>query len=172
MFIGHLPAAYLLAQAVKRKARSVSASNQPIVLTTLIGGIAPDIDLIYFYTIGGKRVVHHEYWTHIPVYWLAIFMVCTSVAYLVGCTRYVFLLSVALCGVLLHLMLDTVTGKIQWLYPYSNQAYTFVEVPSVHHWWVFNFLFHWTFLAEILLLVLAIAVYVDQRNVQHTNTKM
>jgi len=168
MFIAHLPAAYLLGKVIKRRSKSARSNSDTVMSAVLFGGIAPDIDLIYFYTIGGKQVVHHEYWTHVPFFWLLMFMVCTTVTYFVGCARYVYLLSLAFAGVFLHLILDTATGKIQWLYPYSTQSLTFVEVPSVHHWWVLNFLFHWTFLVEILLVAIAVAVGVSCHKAQTT----
>jgi inner membrane protein len=54
-----------------------------------------------------------------------------------------------------HLILDTIVGKIEWLYPFSNIAISLFEVPNVYGFWIYNFIFHWTFLLEIAVLFCA-----------------
>jgi hypothetical protein len=58
-----------------------------------------------------------------------------------------------------HLILDTVTGNIYWLYPFSFVSVNIFEVADVHVWWVNNFLYHWTFLIEIAIVLSAMAVF-------------
>jgi len=154
VFIGHLPAAYLLGHTVF----SPSGNNMSgyVILIALIGGVIPDCDLVYFYTMGERQVVHHEYWTHIPFFWLVIYLIGSLAMLMCRRFRAFALLSVFFAAVVLHLLLDTITGEIQWLYPVSGQSFTLVQVPAVHTWWVANFIMHWTFMIELAVLVLAL----------------
>jgi len=52
-------------------------------------------------------------------------------------------------SIFLHLTLDTIVGKIEWLHPFTNQAYSLFNVPAIYEFWAYNFVFHWTFLFEI-----------------------
>ena len=54
---------------------------------------------------------------------------------------------------LLHLVLDSIVGCIYWLAPFPYECVQLVSVPSGHDWWVWNFVFHWTFIFELLILV-------------------
>lgn len=58
MFVAHLPAGYILSKFWK---------NKTAQYFLLIGSILPDLDLLYFYTIGQRAVVHHAYPTHSPI---------------------------------------------------------------------------------------------------------
>jgi inner membrane protein len=55
--------------------------------------------------------------------------------------------------------LDTVAGKIRWLYPFSNKDFVLVHIPSIHSWWVWNFVMHWTFCLELGLVLSALYVW-------------
>ena len=53
--------------------------------------------------------------------------------------------------VFLHLVLDTVSGGIAWLYPYDAGSIVLIDVPARFDWWVWNFILHWSFLPEIAI---------------------
>lgn len=40
----------------------------------LLGAIAPDLDLFYFYTLDGRQHHHYSYWTHYPSVWFALML--------------------------------------------------------------------------------------------------
>lgn len=162
MFIGHLPAAYLLGCTATKVFTSAQLSSSAIVLAALVGGVLPDFDLIYFYTIGAKQVVHHQYWSHIPIYWVVIYLCFSLVTLLFKKLKVFKILSVVFLAIVLHLALDTITGQIHWLHPFSKTTFTLVNVPTVHGWWVANFILHWTFAVECLLLILALVVHVKR----------
>jgi len=159
VIIGHLPAAYLLGRIVSKTLLSNKVSSGAIIPAALVGGIIPDFDLAYFYTIGGRQVVHHEYWSHIPFYWVVIYLSASLVALSLKALKAIKILFIVFLAILLHLALDTITGQIHWLYPFSDATFTLVQVSAVHGWWVANFLLHWTFAVELLVLALAIFLH-------------
>ncbi|MCM0684581.1 hypothetical protein [Akkermansia massiliensis] len=49
MFIAHLPAGYLLAKTIRLR----TPGRKAVMTAALLGAIAPDLDLFYFYTLDG-----------------------------------------------------------------------------------------------------------------------
>lgn len=144
MFIGHLPAGYLLT----KKIQSVLKTDR-FLWVGLLASILPDLDLVYFYFVDNSQYLHHGYWTHIPFYWFVIFSIALLAALLSKKKDYRDIVFIFFASIFMHLLLDTIVGKIQWLYPFSERDMYFFEVPALYGWWVFNFVFHWTFLFEI-----------------------
>lgn len=167
MFIAHLPAAYLLGHTASRYLTPDNGVSKYVLPVALLGGITPDIDLLYFYTIGARQTVHHEYWSHIPFYWLIIYLALSSFTLLFGYFRAFKLISIFISAILLHLVLDTITGSIQWMYPISARAYNLVAVPAVYEWWVANFIMHWTFIIEIIVIAISVILYVKRATNRH-----
>lgn len=166
MFIAHMPAGFLLSHYILRKDRD-EPGYVKFLLLGLVASIAPDFDLAYFYLIDNRQHPHHSYWTHIPVYWLGIYAVALLPIYKIYGKRGLQLLSmVLLCG-LLHMLLDSFASGIKWLYPFDTSYYGIWRIPSVHDWWIANYLFHWTFLVE--LLISSAAVYVFLRDSELRN---
>lgn len=163
MIIGHAPAGYLLAKIVYGRKSSVPARY---VWVLVAASILPDLDLLYFYIIDNRAHNHHDYWTHIPLYWLALYYLAMMAAMMFDKLVIIIYATLLLSGVMLHLLLDTITGGIQWAYPFSNQHYTVIKVPAVYDWWVFNFVVHWTFLLELILLGLAGLTYLITRQIK------
>ena len=153
MFIGHLPAGYILSSSFKSK---------PLKTAVLIGSIIPDIDLIYFYTIGQRAVVHHAYWTHMPFFWLLVCLISWPVLKVLK-LKLTVALPVLFCGIILHLILDSITGSVFWLMPFSDRSLTLVTVPALYKPWQLNFIFHWTFAFEILICCLAAVLFFKRR---------
>ncbi|HPF78328.1 MAG TPA: metal-dependent hydrolase [Alphaproteobacteria bacterium] len=154
MFIAHLPAGYILATFLKDK------KSQLLLLT---GSIAPDFDLIYFYTIGQRAVVHHAYPTHMPYFWILLSLGGILFARLFGKNLDLPFLAL-LCGAILHLFLDSVTGGIHWLSPFSDKELIFFDVPASFSHWTLNFILHWTFLFEIGIIFFAGFLFFRRRN--------
>ncbi len=161
MFVAHLPAGYVLTKKLQNRWQMKS-----YLLFGLIGSLFPDVDIFYFYLIDGRQTLHHEYWIHIPFYWLVIAIVTHVIIHLFGKKQYHFAALFFFVGIFSHLFLDTIVGKILWLYPLTDNAYYFFEVPAVHGFWVFNFIFHWTFLFEIFFIVWAVFIFLKNRYLQ------
>ena len=151
MFIAHLPAGYIFTKILQKRWKV-----KRYLGWGLLGSVFPDFDLLYFYLIDGRQTLHHEYWIHIPFYWLLVACVVYALIYASGRKKYLLPATFFLLGILLHLILDTVVGHILWLYPFTDRAFYLFEVPAVHEFWVYNFIFHWTFLFEIIILLWAL----------------
>jgi len=165
LFIAHIPASYILIkETVSRLPRFFSqARPRRLVVVALVASIFPDLDLIYFYVFDGRQSNHHSYWTHIPLYWLLIAVIVFIVlkglkrSYL---TPYVVTFFIS---IVLHLVLDSMVGGIMWFYPFSLNLLSLVEIKASAQWWVLNFIWHWTFGIELLLVYLAVLKWVVTR---------
>ncbi len=159
MFIGHLPAGYVLTRALWSTLERVGLAMpnwRPFLLAGLVSSVLPDIDLLYFYLIDNRQHLHHSSWTHLPVYWLIIGIL--ALLFIVVSKRKQLLpyIMVVAGNIFLHFCLDTIVGKVRWLYPISNQDFYFFNVPRIHSWYVWDFVLHWTFLLEFIPWIAAI----------------
>ena len=158
MFIGHLPAGYILTKKIQKKTKTTK-----YLLIGLIGSIFPDIDILYFYLIDNRQNLHHSYWIHIPFYWLLIGIISFLVIIVSGKKKYKIPAIIFFSSIFLHLFLDTIVGKVEWLYPFTERSFYFFDVPAVYDFWVYNFIFHWTFLLEIGVIMWAIYIFIKNR---------
>ena len=166
MFIAHLPAGYLWTRffTAKRGMADVPSSRyRRLMALGLIGSLLPDVDMLYFYLIDNRQHLHHGYWTHIPLFWLGLFVVTLLIGRLLKKPLIAPAATVLFSNVFVHLFLDTLVGKIPWLYPFSTHAFVMFNVPAQYGWWVWNFVFHWTFLLEITILAAALVVLLRLR---------
>ena len=150
MIIAHLPSGYLLARAAgHRRGLMLGAAA--------LGAVLPDFDMLYFHFVD-HSVHHHRFWPHIPAVWLGIALVALSLA---AKLRPVWFapLAILFAGVFLHLLLDSWAGSIMWLWPVSDQFFQLVTVPATQSNWVLSFVLHWTFLAEIGIILAALYVF-------------
>ena len=145
MLIAHFPAGYCFGHLFDERSKR---------FTFIAGSVLPDLDLLYFYTLGQRAVVHHEYMTHTPTFWL----VCFTFFSALFPRRFAFIMCL-FSGVLLHLCLDSVTGSIRWLYPFYDFSVTLFEIPNVYGHWIKNFVFHWTFAIELGFCFLAMILF-------------
>lgn len=157
MFIAHLPAGYILTKYIQHK--SVNSSLRLLRLG-LIASIFPDIDLFYFYLVDNSQILHHHYITHLPLAWLALASILYGAVLLAGKKQYLIYLGVALVNVMLHMFLDSIAAGIYWLYPLSDMEINLVQIPVIYDWWIWNFVFHWTFLLEISIIITTLIVWI------------
>jgi inner membrane protein len=156
MFIGHLPAGFLVSRAV---AARLPGQARGIMAAGVLASVLPDVDLAWFYLVDGRQTHHHDFLTHRPLVWLALGVPALVLAFAFGRKAAAVLLAVALANVLGHLALDSIAGKIAWGWPFSDAATTLVAVPAKGGWWVWNFVTHWTFAAELALVTAALWVW-------------
>jgi inner membrane protein len=159
MFIAHLPAGYVLTRRLIDRAPAGDALSRRLLALGLWASVLPNLDLLYFYLIDNRQTLHHLYWPHVPVFWLA-----PAALSLLFCaiTRNRTLTLVSLvfyANIFLHLVLDTVAGHISWLYPFYPASFVLIEVPARYGWWVWNFVLHWTFGLELLICAWAVAIF-------------
>ena len=152
MFVAHIPVGLVLARFVTRNRLTL-----PLMSAAICGAIFPDFDLIRFYLFDNHQRHHHDYWTHIPGVWFLIilgwFLLSKFLRRPFGTLPVVFF-----TAVLSHLVLDSVSGAIEWFWPFSDRGFNLVTVPTTHAKWYMSFLTHWTFAAEIFISLLALCV--------------
>ena len=155
MLIAHLPAGYLLARRIAPRLAAAPAHARRLMAVGLAASVLPDIDLVYFYLADGRQTLHHDYWTHIPGFWPAAMLAAAGLLWLARVKIPWREFLVFLAGIFLHLALDTPTGGIAWGWPVSQHRFLLVEIPARFDWWVWNFVLHWAFLAELAIVARA-----------------
>ncbi len=163
MFIAHLPAGYLLSKYFASKSKTHKIPWGIFVALGLVGSILPDLDLFYFYLIDERQHQHHSYWTHIPIYWICIYIIVASMFILKKNKKLLFITTFIFIDVMLHIILDTVAGGIIWGYPRSTEYFSFFTVLPQYNWWVLNFILHWTFLFEMTIIIFAFTIYTTSK---------
>ena len=152
MFIAHIPVGLGLARIISRRPLNLS-----VVLVASFGAIFPDLDLIRFYFFDNHQRHHHDYWTHIPGIWLMIILAWALARRFLG--RPFGIVTLIFFGaVFSHLILDTMSGAIEWLWPFFDKGFHLVTVPATHAKWYISFLTHWTFAVEIFISLVALSV--------------
>lgn len=151
MLIAHLPAGYLLARRIAPRLAGTPDDARRLMALGLAGSVFPDLDILYFYSFDGRQTLHHDYWSHIPAFWPVAALGAVALLWLAR-AAIPWREGVAfLAGICLHLVLDTPTGGILWGWPVNQQRFLLVEIPARFDWWVWSFVLHWTFLAELAI---------------------
>lgn len=165
MFIGHIPAGYLtyrlLAPALARR----GALHERLMFWGVLGAILPDLDLLYFYGVDHRQHHHHSYFTHFPLVWIGL--LCLSAIWLRRNVEYGALALLFSLGGFIHLVLDTLVGDIWWFAPFVDRPYVFFTVAAIHEPWWLNFVLHWSFALELLLVVAALVMW--RRTLAHSD---
>ncbi|MEM6311462.1 MAG: metal-dependent hydrolase [Pseudomonadota bacterium] len=146
MIIGHLPAGYLAAKTARW------AGAPALFWGILIGSVMPDLDMLWFFFVDQGQTHHHTFITHRPIIW--VLLALTGLAF-----SQVLLTGLGI-GAILHVGLDSFLGNITWLWPLSDVSAPLVIVPATQSHWILSFIFHWTFLMELVLVACALVVFV------------
>lgn len=159
MLTAHIPSGYLIAHNLPPKAVPTAG----MIGVAVIGSLFPDIDMIAFFLLDHGSFHHRHYWTHIPMFWLTPFALVLLALKLAGRrgsmrieTRY---LTLFFLGILGHLLVDTYSGPVLWLYPLTPMPFELIEVPATQSHWVLSYILHWSFAAEISLWLGAAATF-------------
>jgi len=158
MLIAHMPAGYIVSKAIKKQ------TKYSLIFSSLIFSIWPDLDLLYFYFFDSTKTFHHTYFPHLPVVMIAAFIITLplyNVKRFKSMRIYYVLFFV---NWLIHLILDTFTGGILWLYPISKQQFLFIDIPAVYNHWITSFVLHWSFAIELAIAAVALAVILKTKN--------
>lgn len=149
MITAHLPAGYILGQRLDRPERWVFAA-------ALLGAVFPGFDFLFYVFVDHGRIHHHRYWVHIPFFWAILGAVALPLVWRTG-ARWPALAFLA--AVFLHLLLDTLVGDIMWGAPVSTRLMSFFDVPPTYDFWLWSFIFHWSFLVEIAIWLAALLLW-------------
>jgi inner membrane protein len=145
-----MPAAYLLSSRLQ---------NTKFLAAFLFGSVAPDLDMLLFYFWDSGRVHHHEYLTHRPMLWIGVLLFALCIQ------RFTFgkILGWFAGGTLVHLVLDTTLGTINWGWPLFTWGGPFITVPATQSHWILSFALHWTFLIEVTICAAALWIFIKRR---------
>jgi len=167
MLIAHLPAGYLVARQVARN----RPTRKWLILTGLCASILPDLDLFWFYLVDGRQTVHHTYLFHMPLFWISLAAMAFAIARLTDWKAVEPFMWVALLCLLLHMALDSVAAEIAWLRPFTPYEVNLVHVSAKYDWWVWNFVLHWTFLLETVIIAAAGLAFWRDRKMRSTSSR-
>jgi hypothetical protein len=166
MLIAHAPAGYLLTRVLSRtlfkdtvEPERQNRLYQLLMFAGILGGIFPDFDFIYHIFIDSDRTPHHSYLTHLPMFWLSLWLMLFALGQWLKDRRFFALTTTFCLCAMLHLVLDTLTGVIYWFAPFNRMGLNVFTVADVHVWWVRNYTDHWTFLIEIFIVGVAMILF-------------
>jgi inner membrane protein len=124
-----LPAGYILIKKLQAR-----YDYNKYTWVGLLASILPDFDVISFY-INHYEIPHHDYWPHYPFYWLLIGIFAFPVIHLIKIEKYRMMFIFSFANIFLHLFLDTITGEVKWLYPFSDQYISFFNWQLIYSFW-------------------------------------
>lgn len=163
MFIAHLPMGYITGSLFRDYLHKQGLSVPKFLVTTsMVGAIIPDSDLLYFYLIDHRQHHHHAYFTHYPIVWI-IPLILAWAWFLTKKTPYSISAVAFFSNAFIHLLLDSVVGDIWWLMPFVNRPFVLATVPNLYSPWWLNFILHWSFGLEIMILSFATYLFVRQK---------
>jgi hypothetical protein len=148
MLTAHLPSGYVLA-------RSLPPHVPYLLPAALLGAVLPDFDMIWFHLVD-NRAIHHRYWVHIPAFWLAVAL---PTLLILRRGKWFATALVFFGAIFMHLILDSLSGGILWGAPFSDRLMSLTTVPATRSHWVWSFVFHWSFAAELLIWAAAINLW-------------
>ena len=156
MFIGHVPAGYLATRLLLGRVGLQGRPARHLVGLGMAASVAPDLDLLWFYFVDDQQHVHHSFLPHLPSAWALALGGLLAAAWVAGRSGAL-LVPVLVVGsnAAIHLTLDTVAGGIRWLWPVSDHEFALVSVPARFSPWYLNFVLHWTFALELVLVGVA-----------------
>lgn len=160
MFIGHVPAGYITARLMFPHLATESLSGKAFLFWGILGAVAPDIDMFYFYLIDHRQHHHHSYVTHFPIVWLSLLMMSCMWFYPASQRKYAALAVIFSLGAFIHIFLDTIAGDIWWFAPFIDQPFVLATVPAIYQPWWLNFILHWSFGFEIMLVCWAVYLWI------------
>lgn len=162
MFVAHLPAGYLCANVLWRRFNGTDLSSRQFVGAAMLGAIAPDTDFIMAYLSPDPLPNHHLYWTHWPIFWLSLLAVSMAGRFMQRRGRFWPLAAIFSINGFIHLVLDSIVGRIYWLAPLQMQPYSLFTVPVRHEPIWMNHLLHWSAGTELAILSVALLIWIDR----------
>jgi len=159
MFIAHLPTGYILSNIVKKRSGLKHANLKLFMMFGMMGAIAPDLDMFYFYLVDHRQHHHHSYLTHYPIIWFSLLSL-SAVWYRVAIDKANAILALVFtANGCLHLVLDTLVGDIWWFAPFIDKPYALFTVAARYQPWWLNFILHWSFLLELLICLWGLTIW-------------
>ncbi len=159
MIIAHAPSGYILATLLIKRMARAPVTVKAIIITGIIGALAPDFDMVYFYLFDNKQTHHHKYFSHWPIIWLGL-TTLSAIWFNYAKQSKSATLSLIFClGGVLHVILDSFVGDIWWFAPFLDKPYSLFTVPAKFKPWWLNFILHWSFAVELIICFWAFLIY-------------
>ena len=149
-----MPAGYIVSKIQDKKAKP------SYVVCSIIFSIWSDLDLFYYYFFDKTGAFHHTYFTHLPIIALSGFFIMFPLIHLQRLKRFSSYYWIFYINWGLHMICDTLTGGILWLYPFSNRLFTIISIPPISRSWIVSFVFHWSFIIELMIVVWAAVIFI------------
>ena len=169
MLIAHIPAGYITSKVASK---TVKKEHTPsLVISSFIFSVWHDLDLIYFYFFDSTKTFHHLYFPHLPIVMITAFIVTLPLYCLKKFEKFRIYHILFFVNWLIHLILDTFTGGIAWLYPFNNEIFLFIDIPANFNHWIISFILHWSFVIELVFVAVALILFlktVKRRQVTET----
>ena len=141
MFLVHGPISYLANEAIQKEKISGLKQSQQIFVAvlSLIFGILPDFDFLILMMFDRPSYTHHDFFTHTPLYWIAVWFVLFIFSKLIYpeinrrtkqfLTKDLLdvIINAFLIAGLSHLLADLVVGNVMLFYPFSNTHFTLLR---------------------------------------------
>jgi inner membrane protein len=159
MFIAHLPVGYLASRVIYSTLKLPGIGVRRFVTCGICGSIAPDLDLFYFYLIDDRQHNHRSYWTHYPSVWICLILISLIFCYSKRWRARACLMVIFTFNGFIHTVLDSIAGDIYWFAPFVHGAYSLVTVPARYEPWWLNFILHWTFWVEMIIVMWSILAW-------------
>ena len=156
MLIAHIPTGYIVAKALKHERKS-------LIIASMIFSLLPDLGLIYFYLFDGRQTSHREYFPHLPLVMCAAFLLTLPLYRMKFFEKFKPYYVLFFVNWAAHLVLDTFTERIYWLWPFSSRGFMLVEVPAAFGHWIVSFVLHWSFTVELAIVAVAVAIFLKSR---------
>lgn len=163
MFIAHLPAGYIVSRLLLPRFASRGAALKPFLSAAALGAVAPDLDMIYFYLIDDRQHNHHTYLTHFPIAWIGLLLMSAAWLHTGRAGNRAPLAIIFALNGFLHMLLDSIVGRIWWLAPFSDKSFTLFTVPALYDPWWLSFLLHWSLALELAIVMWAVYLWRRRR---------
>ena len=155
MLIAHMASGYVVAKAFKQE-------KKPIIISSMIFSVLPDLGLLYFYLFDSS-IIHRHFFPHLPVVMVSTLLITLPLYPLKFFEKLRIYYLLFFTNWFVHLVLDTFTERIFWLYPLSNHGFQLIEVPAVYSHWIVSFILHWSFVVELAIVALALILFFRAR---------
>jgi len=156
MLIAHIPVGYLTAKALKYEKKS-------LIIASMIFAVLPDLGLIYFYLFSNRQISHRQYFPHLPIIMVTAFLVILPLWRTNFFEKFKPYYVLFFVNWAIHLLLDTFTERIYWLWPFSGRGFMLVEIPAAFGHWIISFVLHWSFAVELAIIAIAGAIFLKSR---------
>lgn len=170
MTFAHIPAGYITCRLLAEACGPRIRSEKAYLSWGLFGAVAPDLDYLYLAVTGNLQVNHHLCFTHFLLVWVALFMASSVWMYRDRTGQPPLSAFMFSLGGLVHIFLDTISGRVFWLAPFSYETFSgdnllfsiATEFAQTHR--------HWGYGVELLIIIWAAILFANTGRVNRRHS--